>query len=89
MIMARRNPLEALPAVLRNPASADRLATELTVAAESISGDDRLSTDRRRFLAGVAVQVESFGSDAPRADDGQLTEYRPALVRDDLETRTG
>lgn len=85
--MTRRNPLEALPAVLRNPMLADRLAVELTVAAEGIPGDDRLAIDRRQFLAGVAVQVESFGTNAPA--DGQPTEFRPAVVGDDLETRTG
>lgn len=88
--MTRRNPLEALPAVLRNPMLADRLAVELTMAAESIPGDDRLSTDRRMFLAGAAVQVESFGSNAPALDEGDPpVTHRPALVRDDLETRTG
>ncbi len=87
--MPRQRDTRPLPAVLAAPDSADRLATELTLAAQAVQGDDPLSADRRRFLSRAAGQVAGYGTDASSASapaepaDG----FRPALVGDDLETR--
>lgn len=81
--MARRS---NLPAVLAVPLLADRLAVELETAAGMVGGEDPISLDRRAFLASAAEQVAQYGAatvDAPPA------QYRPALVSEDLETRTG
>jgi len=83
--MPRQRDTRPLPAVLAAPDSADRLATELTLAAQAVAGDDPLSADRRRFLARAAVQVAGYGTDAGTAEPAG--EFRPALVGDDLQTR--
>jgi len=87
--MARRG--NGLPAVLNDASSADRLAVELEVAAGMVGGDDPISRDRREFLAQASVQVANYGRNgsahAP-AEPGPAN-FRPAVVGDDLETRTG
>lgn len=78
-----------LPAVLNDSASADRLAVELEVAALAVAGDDPISRDRRAFLAQASVQVGSYGRSGTAHTEPAATEFRPAVVGDDLETRTG
>lgn len=86
--MARATDRRALPAVLASPMLADRLAAELTVAAEGVQGDGAMDRERRAFLAGAAVQVEGFGSAANLTEgQGYAEPYRPTVVRDDIETR--
>lgn len=85
--MARATDRRALPAVLASPMLADRLAVELTTAAEAVSGDDAMSRERRGFLAAAAVQVEAFGTGAVAEEAEPAAPYRPSVVRDDVETR--
>ena len=66
--MARATDRRGLPAVLASPMLADRLAVELTTAAEAVPGDDAMSRERRGFLAAAAVQVEAYGSDAATSE---------------------
>jgi len=79
-----------LPAVLADAASADRLAVELEVAAGLVEGDGPLERDRRAFLARASVQIANYGVDGQAYAPAQPpAEFRPAVVGDDLETRTG
>lgn len=84
--MTRRD-TRGLPAVLASPMLADRLAVELTTAAEAVPGDDAMSKERRGFLAAAAVQVEAFGTPAVTESTEPAVEYRPSVVRDDVHTR--
>lgn len=85
--MPRSTDRRALPAVLASPMLADRLAVELTTAAEAVPGDDAMGRERRGFLAAAAVQVEAFGTGAVTESTEPVANYRPSVVRDDLETR--
>ena len=81
-----------LPAVLADAASADRLAVEIQVAAGQIEGDGPLERDRRTFLARAAVQVANYGVDGAahvQPEPSPAPSFRPAVVGDELETRTG
>jgi len=80
--VARATDRRALPAVLASPMLADRLAVELTTAAEAVQGEDAMSRERRGFLAAAAVQVESFGSNAVAERDAAEPDvhYRPRAV---------
>lgn len=84
--MTRRD-TRGLPAVLASPMLADRLAVELTTAAEAVPGDDVMSKERRGFLAAAAVQVEGYGTSATTAATEPAADYRPSVVRDDVHTR--
>jgi hypothetical protein len=87
MIMGARR--SGLPAVLNDPSSADRLSVELEVAAAAITGDGPLDRDRRAFLARASVQVASYGTGGTAHTEPAADGFRPAVVGDDLETRTG
>jgi hypothetical protein len=85
--MTRRN-TPVLPAFLASPMLADRVAVEITEAAAAVTGDGPMATERRGFLAAVAVQVEAFGTTAvSSAANAEPAQYRPSVVRDDVETR--
>jgi len=85
-----RNARVGLPAVLADASSADRLATELEVAAGLVGGEDPISRDRRAFLARASVQVATFGTaGTAHTETPPAGEFRPSVVGEDLETRTG
>jgi len=95
--MPRQTDRRPLPAVLAAPDSADRLATELELAAHAVTGDDPLAADRRRFLGRAAGQVAAYGTEAvdAAASAEPVAEPTPSAFTprvmggedDDLETR--
>jgi hypothetical protein len=84
--MSRRSGT-ALPAFLASPMLADRVAVEIAEAAAAVQGDGPMASERRTFLAAVAVQVEAYGTEAVSRQPVEPTEIRPGGRLQAMETR--